>query len=208
MQMSEHIVCNALYTNGWQPLVLYCYLLWFHRGLLTVRPFCFLSLSFTPSFQCVLIYIIHQLEVYRLLSCCISTWTEYSYMVCVCVWWLSGLHSGLLIEKLPQCWHDVQSLFSIQQCDAYPPNIIPTPVHPAVMSTWLLLGGETPMTRPHPSAKGLGGTSGAHTHRLRDMVRTPASFQPGSGRLCTLAHSACLMNRHPGFARQHDLVRQ
>jgi len=67
--------------------------------------------------------------------------------VCVCVcghWWLSDLHSGLLIERLgvvAQCWHDVQSSFSIQQCDGFPLNIIPTPVHPAVMGTWHLLGG-------------------------------------------------------------------
>ena len=145
------IVCNTPALYQW--MVAFCsvlYVLFYFGSIEDCSPwgpaFCFLSLSFTPSFQCVLIYIIHQLEVYRLLSCCISTWTEYSYMVCVCVcvWWLSGLHSGLLIEKLPQCWHDVQSLFSIQQCDAYPPNIIPTPVHPAVMSTWHLLGGKFP----------------------------------------------------------------
>ena len=67
--------------------------------------------------------------------------------VCVCVhyWWLSGLHSGLLVERLgvqAPVWHDVQLLFSIQQCGGYPPNIIPTPVHPTVMG-WG--GGGTPL---------------------------------------------------------------
>jgi len=34
--------------------------------------------------------------------------------------------------------------YVVQQCDGFPPNIIPTPVHPAVMGTWHLLGGKFP----------------------------------------------------------------
>jgi len=95
----------------------------------------------------------------------------------VCHWWLSGLYSGLLIKSLGV----PQSSFSIQQCDGYPPTctIVPTPVHPAVMGTCIYLAfaeGQISLTMSHPSAKGSGGTSGAYTHRLRDLVRPPASF--------------------------------
>ena len=50
-------------------------------------------------------------------------------------------------------------------------------------------------------AKHSGGTSGAHTHKLRVLVSPPASFQAGSRSLLALAHSACLVHRHPDHVR-------
>jgi len=107
---------------------------------------------------------------------------ELSVLVCECVlsvlcacvwvcghWWLSGLDSGVLIKRLGVCWHDVQSSFSIQRT----PNIIPTPVHPAVMGTQHLLGGKFP--------------SPCLTHQLGVQVRlqvpTPISWETWSGLL-------------------------
>ena len=105
---------------------------------------------------------------------CVCACVRVCVCVCVCVcghWWLSGLHSGLLVERLgvqAPVWHDVQSSsFSIQQCDDYPSNITPIPVHPAVLGTWHLVGGQILLTMSHPSAEGSGGTL--------DLVPTPIS---------------------------------
>ena len=51
---------------------------------------------------------------------------------------------------------------------------LPTPVHPAVMRTWKILGYTNSLAMTCLSAKGPGGTSGAHTHKLRVLLSHPA----------------------------------
>ena len=55
-------------------------------------------------------------------------------------------------------------------------NTIP-PVYQAVMGTQLAFaGGANSLAKPHVSAMGTGGTSGAHSHKLRVMASTPGSY--------------------------------
>ena len=49
---------------------------------------------------------------------------------------------------------------------------LPTPVHPAVIGTWNFWGANS-LAMACQSAKGSGGTSGAHTHKLRVLVSPP-----------------------------------
>ena len=74
-----------------------------------------------------------------------------------------------------------------------------TPAHPAVMSTWHLLGWKFNWLLSCISY-GPGGTLGAHTRCWEKYVllRAPS---PAPGVCLALAHSACLVHKQPGFTR-------
>ena len=53
-------------------------------------------------------------------------------------------------------------------------HLLPTPVHSAVMGPGIFWGVNS-LAMAYQSAKGSGGTSDAHTHKLRVLVSPPAS---------------------------------
>jgi len=96
---------------------------------------------------------------------------------------------GALNRKVGSSSHSVGMMFSHHLPSN---NVMVTHLtsflHRSTQLWWVPAGGQIPLTMSHPSAKGAGGTSGAHTHWLRDMVRRVS-------RLHTLAHCACLVKR-------------
>ncbi len=56
------------------------------------------------------------------------------------------------------------------------------------------------------NSNGPGGTSGAHTTCCEERPVLPTISQPGSRSFACMAHSACLVHRHPGSARCASLA--
>ena len=102
------------------------------------------------------------------------------WCVCVCVsmcvcghWWLSGLH---LIESLgaqAPARFPFNNMMAIRQTSSSHQS---TQLWWVPLVSWWGEGGKYPLAMSHQSARGSGGTLGAHTHQLRDTVRLPVSF--------------------------------
>jgi len=87
---------------------------------------------------------------------CVCVCVRVRVCACVCVWrewfalWAFNRKVG---SSSPSVGMMFTHHFSIQQSDGNSPNIIPTPVHPAVMGTWHLLEWQIPLAMSHPLAK-------------------------------------------------------
>ena len=102
---------------------------------------------------------------------CMCVWACVCMCVCTCVCehvkWLSGYALGL---TAPWLWVQTQHL---QETFPVLEHLL-TPVHPAVLRPGIFWGANS-LAIAYQSTKGLDGTWGAHTHKLRVLVSPPAS---------------------------------
>ncbi len=115
-------------------------------------------------------------------------------MVCGVAVWCSGcvLGSG---PEVPEFKPHLGNFPS-----GFPSSPPAPPVHPAVIGDLAIAGVQIQGLFPC-SSNGPGGTLGTHTTGCEErpvLLRVPS---PASRSFACMAHSACLVHRHPGSAR-------
>ena len=164
-----YCICSHTHTHCARIHVCICIWIWYTYACVVSVWICVQCMCVCSLCACVCLCIcVHVCGVHVGVCVCVCV------SMCVCGhWWLSGLH---LIESLgaqAPARFPFNNMMAIRQTSSSHQS---TQLWWVPLVSWWGEGGKYPLAMSHQSSRGSGGTLGAHTHQLRDIVRLPVSF--------------------------------